>query len=67
MPPPPVHAVLVVTDEPGPAGATVHVVTRVELASFSMTVCPATLTADLISRTRDSVACSFQDATVPSP
>ena len=59
--------VLVVTDEPVPAGATVQLVTIVEFASFSMTVCPATSTVAFTSRTRDLVACSFQVATVPAP
>ena len=54
-----------VTLEPVPAGATVQLVTIDELASFSMTACPATSTLALTSRTRDSVACSFQVATVP--
>ena len=54
-----------VTVEPVPAGATVQVVTMVELASFSMTECPATSTVALTSRTRDSVACNFHVATVP--
>ena len=39
----------------------------VELASFSITVCPATSTFTLTSRTRDMVACSFHVATVPAP
>ena len=47
MPPAPCHDVLTVTDEPGPAGATVQLVTIDELASFSMTVCPATSTVGL--------------------
>ena len=55
------------TLEPGPAGATVQLVTIEELASFSMTVCPATSTLALTSRTRDLVACSFHVATVPAP
>ena len=38
-----------------------------ELASFSMTVWPATSTLAFTSRTRDLVACSFQVATVPAP
>ena len=54
-----------VTVEPVPAGATVQLVTIDELASFSMTECPATSTAALTSRTRDSVACNFHVATVP--
>ena len=67
MPPAPCHDVLTVTEEPGPAGATVQLVTIDELASFSITVCPATSTVALTSRTRDLVACSFQLATVPAP
>ena len=66
-PPAPCHVVLTVTLEPGPAGATVQLVTIDELASFSMTVWPATSTAAFTSRTRDLVACSFQLATVPAP
>ena len=58
MPPAPSNDVFTVTDEPGPAGATVQFVTIVELASFSITVCPATSTSALTSRTRDLVACS---------
>ncbi|AMD56073.1 hypothetical protein ATO49_26750 [Mycolicibacterium fortuitum subsp. fortuitum DSM 46621 = ATCC 6841 = JCM 6387] len=67
IPPAPVQLVLRLTDEPVPAGATVQLVTRLELASFSITVWPATSTEALMSRTRDSVACSFQLATVPAP
>jgi hypothetical protein len=67
MPPAPCHDVLTVTDEPGPAGATVQLVIIDELASFSITVWPATSTLALTSRTRDFVACSFQLATVPAP
>ena len=67
MPPAPCHDVLTVTDEPGPAGATVQLVTIELLASFSITVCPATSTVALTSRTRDLVACNFQLATVPAP
>ena len=48
------------TDDPGPAGATVQLVIIDEFASFSMTVWPATSTLALTSRTRDFVACSFQ-------
>ena len=67
MPPAPCHDVLTVTDEPSPAGATVQFVIIDEFASFSMTVCPATSTLALTSRTRDLVACSFHVATVPAP
>jgi hypothetical protein len=67
MPPAPCHDVLTVTDDPGPAGATVQLVIMDEFASFSMTVWPATSTLALTSRTRDLVACSFQVATVPAP
>src|SRR5262245_8839500 len=66
-PPAPCHDVLTVTVEPCPAGETVQLVTIDELASFSMTVWPATSTLALTSRTRDLVACSFQVATVPAP
>ena len=67
MPPAPCHDVFSVTDEPDPDGATVQLVTIELLASFSMTVCPATSTAAFTSRTRDLVACNFQVATVPAP
>ena len=52
---------------PGRGGATVQFVTIDELASFSITVWPATSTWASTSRTRDLVACSFHVATVPSP
>ncbi|CNU76948.1 Uncharacterised protein [Mycobacterium tuberculosis] len=55
------------TLEPGPAGATVQLVTMDEFMSFSMTVCPATSTFTCTSRTRDCVACSRHLATVPRP
>ena len=45
MPPAPCQDVLTVTDEPGPAGGTVQLITIVELASLSITVCPATIGA----------------------
>ena len=59
--------VFTVTLDPGPAGATVQLVTMDEFASFSMTVWPATSTLTCTSRTRDLVACSFHLATVPAP
>ena len=67
MPPASCHDVLTVTDEPGPAGATVQLITIVELASFSITVCPATSTFILTSRTHDLVDCSFHIATYDRP
>ena len=67
MPPAPVQDVFTVTDEPGPAGATVQLVTIDELASFSMTVRPATSTVAFTCRERDLVACSVHSATVPAP
>ena len=67
MPPAPVQVVFTVTLDPGPAGATVQLVTMDEFASFSMTVWPATSTLTCTSRTRDLVACSFHLATVPGP
>src|ERR1700752_4216158 len=66
-PPAPFQVVFSVTLDPGPAGATVQLVTMDELASFSMTLWPATSKLTCTSRTRDLVACSFHLATVPTP
>ena len=49
-PVPPVQLVLTVTVAPVPAGATVQLVTIDELASFSITVLPATSTSARTSR-----------------
>ncbi len=51
----------------GPAGATVQLVTRDELASFSMTVWPATSTSARTTLDRDLVACSRQGRRCPGP
>ena len=63
MPPAPCHDVLTVTDEPGPAGATVQLITIVELASLSIRCARPRRTCILTSRTHDLVDCSFHIAT----